>query len=138
MDCCPLVHLVQQLLMSNRSQAHQPMRADCYPDLSQLVAVNGTLLVGATALLSYVLAPAALLYAVLGLWEHYCTNLRDLTNCLPLPPGRMGLPVVGEMFHFFILVSTLSFFVLFFFCSRRARSGIIYARELTLGGQGSW
>ena len=91
------------------------MRADCYPDLSQLVAVNGTLLVGATALLSYVLAPAALLYAVLGLWEHYCTNLRDLTNCLPLPPGRMGLPVVGEMFHFFILVSTLSFLFCFSF-----------------------
>ena len=52
----------------------------------------------------YFLIPYILWNLMNWFWELYCVGLRDEESPLPLPPGKMGYPLVGEMFHFFIKV----------------------------------
>lgn len=50
----------------------------------------------ASALGSLVLVPLLLCLASLKLWHFYCLRGRDPACPLPLPPGTMGLPFLGE------------------------------------------
>lgn len=73
--------------------------------------------------LKYVLMPLILLACVCKLWEIYCFNLRDKSCPLPLPDGKMGIPIFGEMFHFLFLGVS-------FQRARRKEYGIIYRTHL--------
>ena len=42
------------------------------------------------------LLPAALFLFSVSLWRYYIDSLRDSSVSLPLPPGTVGLPFVGE------------------------------------------
>ena len=53
--------------------------------------------------------PCLLFYISLILWELRFLRMRDPSNPLPLPQGSMGLPFIGEMFQFFLIVSNLNF-----------------------------
>lgn len=53
--------------------------------------------------LKYIVVPAILFLCSCKLWEIYWVNMKDKSSHLPLPKGRMGFPVVGEMFHFLML-----------------------------------
>jgi len=53
----------------------------------------------------YMAIPSLLFYLTTLLWELRYVRMRDSTTPLPLPPGSMGLPILGEMLQFFITVS---------------------------------
>ena len=55
--------------------------------------------------LRFVGIPVLLFYLTLMLWELRYLRMRDSSNPLSLPPGCMGLPLLGEMLQFFIIVS---------------------------------
>ena len=42
--------------------------------------------------------PITLLLFSMSLWTFYINGTRDLQSDLPLPPGTVGLPFVGETF----------------------------------------
>lgn len=42
------------------------------------------------------LYPAALWLFCISLWKYYINNLKDKSSELPLPPGTVGLPFIGE------------------------------------------
>ncbi|XP_039260316.2 cytochrome P450 26B1-like [Styela clava] len=69
------------------------------------------------------IVPCILILVICLLWEKYCVSLRDKTCNLPLPNGRMGFPIVGEMFHFLFLGVTLQ-------RARRKEFGPIYRTHL--------
>ncbi|XP_007440816.1 cytochrome P450 26A1-like [Python bivittatus] len=50
----------------------------------------------ASAVGTFVLVPLLLCLASMKLWNLYCLRGRDPTCPLPLPPGTMGLPFLGE------------------------------------------
>ena len=47
------------------------------------------------------------------LWSTYLASCKDPDSKLPLPPGSMGLPIVGETINLLMKVSTLN---IFWFC----------------------
>ncbi|CAK8688964.1 unnamed protein product [Clavelina lepadiformis] len=81
--------------------AGEDLRAGSFPPLDFLYWQSLGLFVS-VFIIRYLAVPCALLYLVCCLWEIYCVGLRDRTCLLPLPGGKMGLPLVGEMFHLFI------------------------------------
>lgn len=42
----------------------------------------------------------------ISLWKSYINSLRDGKSSLPLPPGTVGLPFIGETLHMAFQVST--------------------------------
>ncbi|XP_067938908.1 cytochrome P450 26A1-like [Watersipora subatra] len=50
-------------------------------------------------LLLSLLYPVALWLFCITLWKHYINSLKDSASSLPLPPGTVGLPFIGETFH---------------------------------------
>ena len=58
--------------------------------------------------------PCLLFYISWILWELRFLRMRDPSSPLPLPAGRMGFPIIGEMIQFFVLVSISSRLYRFF------------------------
>uniref|UniRef100_H2YE35 Cytochrome P450 26A1 n=1 Tax=Ciona savignyi TaxID=51511 RepID=H2YE35_CIOSA len=54
-------------------------------------------------LIKYIGIPGFLLYLTCWLWEIRCVRMKDHSCPLPLPGGNMGFPLVGEMFHLFVV-----------------------------------
>lgn len=54
--------------------------------------------------------PGLLFYISWILWELRFLKMRDPSNPLPLPSGRMGFPIIGEMIQFFVIVSLVFFY----------------------------
>lgn len=75
--------------------------------------IQATHFIGEMVILEYLLSeefrlllvPIALFFVSCYLWESYFLSLKDENSKLPLPPGKMGFPLVGEMFHFLLWVS---------------------------------
>lgn len=84
----------------------------CVQSISSLFTTN----------LSPLLLPAALGLVVLKLWRMY-TNSKDPTNALPLPPGSMGWPIIGETLQLIMKGSD-------FFRERTASYGKIYKTHI--------
>lgn len=63
-----------------------------------------------TWLLINLLVPVLLYRAANYLWYVHCVEKRDHGTKLPLPPGDMGLPLVGNMINFLIYVSFFKFY----------------------------
>lgn len=55
----------------------------------------GTLIEGVEFFLPY-FVPLALFLFSISLWKFYINNTRDTSSNLPLPPGTVGFPFVGE------------------------------------------
>ncbi|XP_060693448.1 cytochrome P450 26B1-like [Hemiscyllium ocellatum] len=74
--------------------------------------------------LCIVLTPVAVLVsACIYLWQLRWNGKRDKNCQLPLPPGSMGFPIVGETFHWLLQGSS-------FHASRRKRHGNVFKTHL--------
>lgn len=51
------------------------------------------------------LVPLMLCVSVTLLWRMHVENSRDRASPMPLPPGSVGLPFIGETAHFALMVS---------------------------------
>ena len=54
------------------------------------------------------MAPLILLLIVWKLWYMYNVNTKDHDCKTPLPPGSMGLPIVGETLQYILKVNAFS------------------------------
>jgi len=78
----------------------------------------GTLIEGVEFFLPY-FVPLALFLFSISLWKFYINNTRDTSSNLPLPPGTVGFPFVGETISMIAKGFT-------FYRQRREKYGHVY------------
>ncbi|XP_002123562.2 cytochrome P450 26A1 isoform X1 [Ciona intestinalis] len=74
-------------------------------------------------LIKYIGVPCFLMHVVCCLWEIRCVRMKDHSCPLPLPRGNMGFPLVGEMFHLFVVGANYQ-------RQRRSKYGKIYRTHM--------
>ena len=98
-----------EMLHENLQELGNVSKTEAFSSLNEEEWKNNYLqpavLVWILQFLRFIGIPALLFYLTLMLWELRYLRMRDSSNSLSLPPGCMGLPLLGEMLQFFIIVS---------------------------------